>query len=96
MEVKRTLVINTVNSWVGFNEADGSYKKIIDIYNSYRSGMLYSWPWCACCASAAFIANGYGANEAPIEISCPRMVTKLFVVSSFLFRVGSSPKSILG
>lgn len=72
---KRTDVVNKVNSWEGWNETNGKYKQIIDIYNAYRPGMLYSWPWCACCASAAFIAVGATADDMPVEISCPRMVT---------------------
>ena len=30
----RQAVVNLVESWIGKNEADGSYKSIIDIYNS--------------------------------------------------------------
>lgn len=72
-EYKRTAAVNLMNSWVGKKEADGSYKEIIDIYNSYKGGMLYSWPWCACATSAVGIALGYQAIW-PIEISCTRMI----------------------
>lgn len=71
----RAAVVNLVKSWEGRNEADGSYKMIIDIYN--KSGitfprntkMQYGWPWCACTWSALAIKLGYTAIM-PIEISC--------------------------
>ena len=32
----RQNVVDTILGWVGLNEADGSHKKIIDIYNSHK------------------------------------------------------------
>lgn len=75
MGYSRQAVADLVNSWVGKNEADGSYKTIIDIYNGYKGAfprgtkMDYSWPWCACTWSAAAIKLGY-TPIMPIEISC--------------------------
>ena len=75
MGYSRQAVADLVNSWVGKNEADGSYKTIIEIYNSYKgtfprgTKMDYSWPWCACTWSAAAIKLGY-TPIMPIEISC--------------------------
>ena len=71
----RSAVVSLVQSWLGKNEADGSYKSIIDIYNSYKGTfprgikMDYSWAWCACTWSAAAIKLGY-TDIMPIEISC--------------------------
>lgn len=71
----RSAVVNLINSWIGKNEADGSYKSIIDIYNSYTgkfprgTKMEYGWAWCACTWSALAIKLGYTAIM-PIEISC--------------------------
>lgn len=71
----RQAVVNLVNSWEGKNEADGSYKEIIDIYNSYTGAfprgtkMAYGWAWCACAWSALAIKLGY-TDIMPIEISC--------------------------
>lgn len=71
----RSAVVNLINSWIGKNEADGSYKSIIDIYNSYTgkfprgTKMKYEWAWCACTWSALAIKLGYTAIM-PIEISC--------------------------
>lgn len=76
MSYSRQKVVDLVESWVGLNEADGSFKKIIDIYNTLptahlprRTKMLYSWEWCACTWSALAIKLGYTAVM-PIEISC--------------------------
>lgn len=77
----RSAVVNLANSWVGKNEADGSYKSIIDIYNSYTGGfprgtkMQYSWPWCACTWSALAIKLGY-TDIMPIEISCYYLIER--------------------
>lgn len=72
----RAEVVNLVCSWEGKNEADGSYKSIIDIYNSLTgmsfprgTRMQYSWAWCACTWSALAIKLGY-TDIMPIEISC--------------------------
>ena len=67
-------VVNTVNSWVGKKESDGSYKSIIDLYNSKgpfprNVKMQYDWAWCACTWSAIAKKLGYEAIM-PIEISC--------------------------
>ena len=50
----RSEVVKLVSSWIGKKEADGSYKEIIDIYNSFTGAfprgirMKYGWSWCAC------------------------------------------------
>lgn len=72
----RQKVVDLVNRWVGKKEADGSYKSIIDIYNTLpedqlprHTKMLYGWAWCACTWSALAVALKYLAIM-PIEISC--------------------------
>lgn len=74
----RSKVVQQANSWVGKNEADGSYKEIIDIYNTLINPprgikMLYSWAWCACTWSALAIKLGY-ESIMPLEISCGKLV----------------------
>ena len=70
----RNDVVNLVNSWEGRNEADGTHKYIIDIYNSHlphprNTKMQYNWAWCACTWSALAVKLGY-TDIMPIEISC--------------------------
>lgn len=75
MSKTREAVVNLAASWLGKNERDGSYREIIDIYNSYkgtlprRTPMQYDWAWCACTWSALAIKLGY-TDIMPIEISC--------------------------
>jgi LysM repeat protein len=73
--------IDLCKSWVGKNEADGSYMEIINIYNSQaklpRGYKLKSTSeWCAAFISAASIKLGY-TSIIPTECSCGEMI-KLF------------------
>lgn len=74
-------VLNLLRSWLGKNEADGSYREIIDIYNSFNGKlprgikMSYSWAWCACTWSALAIKLGL-TNIMPIEISCGFLINE--------------------
>ena len=70
----RQKVADQAEAWVGLKESDGSFKAIIDIYNSKEpfprgTKMLYSWPWCAATWSAIAKKLGYTAVM-PVEISC--------------------------
>ena len=71
----RSAVVSLAQSWVGKKESDGSYKTIIDIYNSFTGAfprgtkMQYGWAWCAATWSALAIKLGY-TDIMPIEISC--------------------------
>lgn len=72
----RQKVVDLALSWVGKRESDGSYKTIIDIYNTLpaaqlprRTPMQYGWAWCAATWSALAVKLGYTAIM-PIEISC--------------------------
>lgn len=75
MAKTRSAVVSLAQSWVGKKESDGSYKTIIDIYNSYTgefprgTKMQYGWAWCAATWSALAIKLGY-TDIMPIEISC--------------------------
>lgn len=74
----RYKVVDLVESWLGKNEADGSHKEIIDIYNTCKNlprgtKMLYNWAWCACTWSALAIKLGY-TDIMPIEISCGKLI----------------------
>lgn len=74
----RKKVVDLVNSWVGKKEADGSYKVIIDIYNTQPNPprgvkMQYGWAWCAATWSALAIKLGY-TDIMPVEISCGNLI----------------------
>ena len=60
----RQAVANKAKSYKGCNEADGSHKKIIDLYNSHKPlargyAVKYTDAWCATFVSAVAIAMGY-------------------------------------
>lgn len=75
----RQAVVDLIRSWEGKKESDGSFKSIIDIYNSYEgklprgTKMQYDWAWCACTWSAIAIQLRYTAIM-PIEISCAYLI----------------------
>lgn len=56
-------MINVMQSWEGKNEADGSFKEIIDLYNSVKPlprgyKLQYGDEWCAGTIAAAAIKSG--------------------------------------
>lgn len=75
----RNEVVKLATSWLGKKESNGSYKSIIDLYNSFDGPlprglrMQYSWSWCACTWSAIAIKLGY-TDIMPIEISCGELI----------------------
>ena len=74
----RAEVVNKARSWLGKNEADGSFKEIIDIYNTYLPHprgvkMNYTTAWCACFWSAVAVALDY-TDIMPVEISCGELI----------------------
>ena len=62
MPKTRKAMIDTMNSLVGLNEKDGSFKVIIDTYNKLRPAgsykMKYTDAWCACTVSTCAFHGG--------------------------------------
>lgn len=81
IKYSRQKVVDLALSWVGKNEKDGSYKEIIDIYNSFSGPfprgvrMQYGLAWCACTWSALAVSLGY-TEVMPIEISCGELIKR--------------------
>ena len=78
MTMTATEYVNLCKSWIGKNEADGSHKEIIDIYNSQSKlprgyKMTYKSAWCATFISAASLKLGY-TSIIPTECGCERMI----------------------
>ena len=74
-------VVEQAKAWLGLKESDGSFKVIIDTYNSqkvlprgYR--MTLNDPWCAAFVSAVAVKLGY-TDIVPTECSCSRMIQLL-------------------
>ena len=74
----RQSVVNVMRSWLGWSEANGKYRAIIDLYNTQRPlprgyKLQYDDEWCAATVTAAGIQAGlqdiiFG------ECSCSQMV----------------------
>lgn len=76
----RKAAVNLINSWVGKNEKDGSYKSILEIYNKQKTKprgvtMKPGMAWCATTWSAVAIALGY-TDIMPVECSCYYLIKK--------------------
>lgn len=87
MSYLRSKVVEQAKAWLGRNEADGSHKKIIDIYNSHKPhprgyAMTYTAPWCATTVSAVAITLGY-TKIIPVECSCTKMIELLKKIDSW-------------
>lgn len=74
----RNKVVAQAKAWIGYNEADGSHKKIIDIYNAHTPlargyKVKYTDAWCATFVSAVAIQAGVTAIL-PTECGCGQMM----------------------
>lgn len=74
----RQQFVAAAESFLGYNEADKSHRKIIDIYNAHKplaQGYKVSYvdEWCATFVSVAAIQSGLTAIM-PTECSCGRMI----------------------
>ena len=71
-------VVNIAAMWYGRNEADGSHREIIDLYNSFKPlargyKVTYKDSWCATFVSAVAIKAGF-TDIIPRECSCAKMI----------------------
>ena len=75
----RSNVVSVMKGWLGWSEANGKFKRIIDIYNDHKPlaqdyKVKYTDAWCATAVSAAFIKAGL-TDIGFTECSCNRMIT---------------------
>ena len=74
----RERVVATAKAWIGCNEADGSHRKIVDVYNSHRPlargyALKYTDAWCAGFVSAVAIKLGL-TDIMPTEVGVWNMI----------------------
>lgn len=74
----REKVVATAKAWLGCNEADGSHRKIADVYNSHRPlargyALKYTDAWCAGFVSAVAIKLGL-TDIMPTEVGVWNMI----------------------
>lgn len=89
-------VIEQARAWLGKNEADGSHREIVDIYNSQKSlprsvRMKYTDPWCAATVSAISIKLGY-TDIIPTECGCQRMIDSFKAIGRWIENENRTPK----
>ena len=75
----RNKVVSIAQSYLGYNEWDGSHKEIIDVYNSVKPlpafyKMTYYDSWCATFVSFIAIKAGVADILIPRECGCERQV----------------------
>ena len=75
----RSNVVSVMKGWLGWSEANGKFKRIIDIYNNHKPlaqgyKVKYTDEWCATAVSAAFIKAGL-TDIGFTECSCSRMIS---------------------
>ena len=78
--MNRNTIVKQAQKWIGLNEADGSHKEILNVYNNqnvlprgYRVKDTDSW--CATFVSAVAIQCG-AVDIIPTECSCQQMIKK--------------------
>lgn len=86
----RQKVVSIMAGWIGYSEANGKHKQIIDIYNAHKPlavgyKVQYNDEWCATAVSAAFIRAGL-TDIAPTECSCSRMIALYKALGRFMER----------
>ena len=74
----RSNVVSIMKGWLGWSEANGKHKKIVDVYNNHKPlargyKVQYTDEWCATAVSAAFIKAGL-TDIGFTECSCNRMI----------------------
>lgn len=78
MAYNRNDIVKQAQAWIGCKEADGSHKKIIDLYNNHKPlargyKVKYTDSWCAVFVSAVAIKCGY-TEIIPTECGCGQMI----------------------
>lgn len=74
-------VVAQAKAWLGYKEADGTHRQIIDTYNAHTPlargyKVKYTDQWCATFVSAVAVKLGY-TDIIPTECSCSRMIALL-------------------
>ena len=90
--------LNVWRSWIGFSEANGKFKQIIDLYNSMKPlprgyAVRYTDEWCDTTVSAAAIKAGC-VNLVGRECGCEEHV-KIFKSMEFGLKTAQLFRSLV-
>ena len=94
---KASDILRIAQSWVGKNEADGSHKEIIDIYNSHKPlargyTLKYTDAWCAGTITALAI-KGNAVDIIPKECGCGQMIELFKKIGCWVENDAYTPKA---
>ena len=78
MAVTANDVLNVARSWIGYSEANGNFKEILDVYNSHKPlargyKMKLTDHWCDCFVSACAIKAG-AVDLIGTEVGCEKHI----------------------
>lgn len=85
-------ILNIARGWLGFSEANGKFKEIVDIYNSHKPlargyAIKYTDSWCDCFVSACAIKAG-AVDLIGTEVGCEKHI-KIFKEKGIWIEDGS-------
>ena len=94
---KASELIKLAKSWIGKNESDGSFKEIIDIYNSHKPlarsyAVKYTDEWCATTITALAIKCD-AVDIIPKECSCEKMIELFKKIGCWVEDENRTPKA---
>lgn len=90
-------ILKVAESWLGYSEANGKFKKIIDTYNAFLPRargykVRYSDEWCATFVSACAIKANATAII-PTECSCNYMIAAFKKIGCWVENDGYTPRA---
>lgn len=88
-------MVTQAQIWVGKNEANGTHREIIDIYNTHKPlsrgyKVKYTDSWCATFISALAIKTGM-TNIIPTECSCQKQIELFKKLGSWVENENRTP-----
>lgn len=86
--VSAKTIINQARLWLGKNEVDGSFKEIIDVYNSHKPlargyTVKYTDEWCSTFVSAVSVKCG-ATSILPTECGCEKHIELFKALDSWI------------
>ena len=78
MSIRANKVVEQAKAWLGRNEASGTHKAVIDVYNAHKPlargyAVKYTDSWCATFVSAVAIKTGC-TDIIPLECGCQQQI----------------------
>lgn len=97
MDKYASKIVEQAKAWLGKNESDGSFKEIIDIYNSHKPlargyAVKYTDEWCATTITALAIKCD-AVDIIPKECSCEKMIELFKKIGCWVEDENRTPKA---